>query len=287
MMKRISISLFLAVTLLVSGSWGACVSGNWNGSYCSGCSNSWGQSGCCSGGSNVNNCGVNFPCSQGPITSCQTSAGFYTAPNVYGACESVQNSYWRSYLKWTMRCDTQAEADSVMCELNPGMHWADGACSAPICETSCSSQKATCTDWKDSVTYTVDAGTGDTTFTCVGYCKTARMTHTDSTEAMDDSLSIIYRKNFADSVKVSYGENCVSPADTTGGGNPQEVGMTYFVSFNNVENELDTAGVSFIKGLYSQSCESTLYRGIKNGRYVFWYSPNDIPEGVTNVVRIR
>jgi hypothetical protein len=167
------------------------------------------------------------------------------------------------------------------------MKWANGTCSAPVCDNNCSSQKAACTDWKDSVTYTVDAGTGDTTFSCVGYCKTARMTHTDSTEAMDDSLSIIYRKNFADSVKVSYGVNCASPADTTGGGNPQEVGMTYFVSFNNVENELDTAGVSFVKGLYNQSCESTLYRGIKNGRYVFWYSPNDIPEGVTNVVRIR
>jgi hypothetical protein len=167
------------------------------------------------------------------------------------------------------------------------MHWANGTCSAPVCETACSSQKAACTDWKDSVTYTVDAGTGDTTFSCVGYCKTARMTHADSIEAMDDSLSIIYRKNFADSVKVSYGVNCASPADTTGGGNPQEVGMTYFISFNNVENELDTAGVSFVNGLYNQSCESTLYRGIKNGRYIFWYSPNDIPDGVTNVVRIR
>ena len=119
-------------------------------------------------------------------------------------------------------CDTQAEADSVACDLKPGMHWANGTCSAPVCETACSSQQASCTNWKDSVTYVVDTETGDTTFSCVGYCKTARMTHTDSVEAMDDSLSIIYRKNFADSVKVSYGENCVSPADTTGGGNPQE-----------------------------------------------------------------
>lgn len=251
-------------------SWGACTTYTRTNDYSPNCCGSCSFDYTCRGSGTITLTGS---CSQSCIiTACRNAYCSYGSPTAqYDAVE----------------CSTQAEADSVACESKPGMHWVDGVCSAPVCETNCSSQKASCTDWKDSVTYTVDAGTGDTTFSCVGYCKTARMTHTDSVEAMDDSLSIIYRSNFADSVKVSYGANCASPADTTGGGNPQDAGMTYFVSFNGVENELDTAGVSFIKGLYNQSCESTLYRGIKNGRYVFWYSPNDIPEGVTNVVRIR
>lgn len=275
MKMKLLIIPILLLCLCVS-SWGSCTSQTiTSNGHCSICNSGLANCGGCSPPSSCGDFSTYCSCSSGKFCFCG-ELNYYCVSNYRWFANKVR-----------IMCDTQAEMDSVACELKPGMKWVNGTCSAPVCEIACSSQKAVCTDWKDSVTYTVDAGTGDTTFSCVGYCRTARMTHTDSVEAMDDSLSIIYRRNFSDSVKVNYGENCTSPADTTGGGNPQEVDMTYFVSFNNVENELDTAGVSFVKGLYNQSCESTLYRGIKNGRYVFWYSPNDIPEGVTNVVRIR
>lgn len=276
--------LFILLLSLVSTSWGTCVSLEY------GTQSPWGGT--------VFRCGCPGTtdasrCPQRPIFNGKVY--FDIRAELTSRCMSRCDGQcggewcdWQSCYYWAY-CDTQVEVDSAECVMNPGHAWSNGACIVPVCETNCSSHKLACTGiWKDSVTYTVDAGTGDTTFTCIGYCRTAKMTYIDSTEAMDDSLSIIFRKNYADSVKIGYGENCVSSADTTGAsGTPSYVGMTYFIDFNNVESELDTAGVSFVKGLYNYSCERILYRGIRNGRYVFWYSPDDIPTGVTNVVRIK
>ena len=204
--------------------------------------------------------------------------------------------YHRNYIRTICtitECSTQAEIDSVKCVDKPGFAWQSGTCIAPSCQSNCQSKIDDCVGnngtWIDSVTYTVDAETGDTTFVCAGYCKEySIVSHSDSSVAMDDSLSIVYRKNYADSIKIKPLDNCVAGTiDTTAKGFPEYLNTKYFVEFAGHESQIDTAAIGMIDDLYNQSCTRELYRGIKNGRYVFWYSPDEIPEGVTNVIKIK
>lgn len=109
----------LAVLLVCTHSWGACVTGTYSGSNCSGCSNSVGYIDCCNDGVK------NDRCNPTPADLCNgseppTTCGHFAQPIFGGYCESNRPwSYYRATLSWGIRCDTQVEIDSVKCALDP------------------------------------------------------------------------------------------------------------------------------------------------------------------------
>lgn len=50
---------------------------------------------------------------------------------------------------------------------------------------------------------------------------------------------------------------------------------------------LDVSTYEWMDSLLSAPCSSGMYRGIKNGKYVYWKMGDPVPDGVTSVVRIK
>jgi hypothetical protein len=59
----------------------------------------------------------------------------------------------------------------------------------------------------------------------------------------------------------------------------------YYIVAANSADSLDEATYNHLASI---ACtEVSLYRGVLNGKYVYWYSTDPEPSGVVNVVRIK
>ena len=264
-------------------------------------------------------------CSSGPSVTqnFQTKCIFYSGDveqncgNPYNGCTMYSHC---------VKCDTQTEADSIAC-INQGNQWIGGQCKTPSCTPSdtswlktsisacqdirgsnnyalvdtndvcehrghccaldslidgegckwrCESQDSLCALNKGNFSYAIVADTAvsgsDTTYT--GLCYNNCFMH-----ASKDSLTGIVTGNVTAVDNTSMGVGTYYPDGFKG--IRSDYGGIYTYDFLSDEN------YEWADSLLSAPCSVGMYRGIKNGKYVYWKSGQPVPEGVTNVVKVK
>ena len=149
-MQGVIILFFALVTWGASLSWGNCRSGNWevpvyqpvvyiySGYNCSGTVQKCGTygSGCPSSYKNGNDYLTGIY--EEPRGTCYSPATYWAT-----GCTMQHSSYTYSYCYARVLCNTQAEADSVVC-VNAGNVWQNGQCQGPVDSSACDSYRQEC-----------------------------------------------------------------------------------------------------------------------------------------------
>lgn len=180
-----------------------------------------------------------------------------------------------------------------------------------------------CRNGKDNVTWTTDWCSGTISGTCVWgtnptvmgsytltgtgskYC-VALSTYNNLCCTGTSSVTFCDTQAEADSVQISQKCTTGTMAKDTANGNVFDVcknGEWLLITFNNpitgvrnssigyyivTDNSADSLDEATYNHLAAQACtEVALYRGVLNGKYVYWYSTDPEPVGVVNVVRIK
>lgn len=52
-------------------------------------------------------------------------------------------------------------------------------------------------------------------------------------------------------------------------------------------NYLSPVSYSFLDSVFAAGCSSYMYRGVKDGKYIYWYDTETTPDSVTNIVRVK
>lgn len=228
----------------------------------------------------------------------------------YCVSSKSENLGGRIYEICTMKCSGKTEADSLVCVLNPSAL----GCKLPDTTYTCQSVYTEnnvirseiqmkvdgvpvgdpryiidgCTangfcegeskDGLDSCTYRIDpsicdpliegCNSNDGQFKLRGITADSVCFYTCSKKDTNDVVYLTYGNQGAKGDDLYYGLRTVYPMVTT----------------------LDTIpleGYEFVDSLLSAEVDVALYRGVKSGKYVYWYSNSPAPEGVKSIVRIR
>jgi len=218
-------------------------------------------------------------------------------------------------------CDTQAEADSAYCALNPN---AEG----------CGNCKAADTTWYNNAVDSCNAVYGENNYSIVdtndvcehrGHCCSADSTIDGNvcTWKCESAASqcqpplnfysgILLDTTASDTGDVVQGRcyyNCIHyvPSDTTKAmvsGNILLAGPVSAMSqgtkvpnaFNSVRitdnvtyiyDYLFPQAEHYLDSIAFTPCVQALYRGVLNGKYVYWYDGQAAPAGVSNIVKVK
>jgi hypothetical protein len=181
------------------------------------------------------------------------------------ACQSIQGSNDFTLVDTNDVCEHRGHCCSL-----------DSLIDGEGCKWRCESQSATCTTNKGKFEYAVVADTSidglDTTYT--GLCYNNCFTHPSK-----DSLTGLVIGN-------------VTAVDNTS----MAVGTYYPDGFKGIRSDyaglyvydfLSTENYDWADSMLSAPCSVGMYRGVKNGKYVYWKSGQPVPAGVTNVVKVK
>ena len=246
----------------------------------------------------------------------------YTSWNITSGCPSgYQNSALMRDCYYYLRCDTQAEADSAFCALNPT---AEG----------CGNCKAADSTWYSNAVDSCNAIYGENNYSIVdtndvcehrGHCcsKDSTIAGNVCTWKCESVASqcqpplnfysgILLGTTASDTGDVVQGRcyyNCINyvPSDTTKAmvsGNILLTGPVSAMSqgtkvpnaFNSVRiTDNDTyiydylfpQAEHYLDSIAFTPCVQALYRGVLNGKYVYWYDGQAAPAGVSNIVKVK
>lgn len=221
-----------------------------------------------------------------------------------------------------MTCDTQAETDSVYCVLNPTVPGCSNCTSADTawlntsvstcesvygennysivdtnstcehrghccpmdsiltdssCTYRCSQISSTCASKKGRLAVDVLRDTSvtgsDSTFynKCFYNCSYAY--------SVDSAEAIVLGNITLAGPNTAISDGTKSPADFA------SVRSDYSGVY--VYDYLSPESYAWLDSLVSTPCATGMYRGIKNGKYVYWKAGQPVPDSVTNVVKIK
>ena len=134
---------------------------------------------------------------------------------------------------------------------------------------------------------------------CFGHCsfwnnQSSDLIYKCDTRAEADSVMIAQKCTTGTMVKDTVGATIFDACKNGEGllfafNNPitgvRNSSIGYYIVTDNSADSLDEATYNH---LAAQACtEVALYRGVLNGKYVYWYSTDPEPAGVVNVVRIK
>ena len=182
-------------------------------------------------------------------------------------------------------CDTQTEADSVKCVLNPTAEgcltdsmkceqhidslWVDN-----VCIYRCLPDSNRCDSASGTFTGLPLPDTLETT-AIVGKCYYNCATHISA----DSTFSMVTGNIQLTGPGGSVSDGIRVPNDFEG--------TRYNSSGTYLYNYLSPVSYSFLDSVFAAGCSSYLYRGVKDGKYIYWYDTEATPDSVTNIVRVK
>ena len=306
----------LAVLLVCTHSWGAC--GNvrnttsWYNSQC------WSTYEYSLDNTTFYSCSNTYPFHVG---SCNKTLS-YTIKSKYPiVCVGTFNSTFDVYAQYQI-CSTQAEADSVYCALNPTAEgcsnckatdstWYNNAvdsCNAVYGENSyalvdtndvCEHRGRCCP--MDSVVagnscaYRCDsiasACTRKNGNLLVSVLRDTTVSGVDSTFYNKCYYNCAYAYNRDSSTALVLGNITLGgPSSAIADGNKAADDFSSIRSVYSglyVYDYLSPETYEWVDSLAMAPCAVGMYRGIKNGKYVYWKAGQPVPDSVTNVVKIK
>lgn len=271
-----SLTLMVVGLFFFTDSWASCDvftrSLNWDGSQCQDLSDVYSRqrpSGCNTKLDGT--CGVDYCCD---VLSC---SGSYPLTIKFNRCSTLAELDSLKCVNFPQdpSCVNQ---DSIAC-LERGWSWQNGKC---IDTTACNTYITECTNSYGSSHYTITDESK-----CIGYCDSVRITTTRVSPVVQTRTIL---------VKSAYDSTTYYKVDCTGTCDIDSRDST--ILGYDVEPEHCTMDVSsdiyhltmeecnYIDSLASIDHVVHQYRGTKGGKYVYWYSNQPVPSGVTNVVRM-
>ena len=331
-MKKLNMmSAVIAILFIVTTGWSACESKLYNysaGSYYGGCN--YGST-CQTGPGQVPLCSsVVCDASKCP-QSIRVSSGNYYAPETLhdNKCTNANNSCINTNPRiinctYTLKCDTQREADSTIC-IRDGNIWQAGTCKINHCKaadsTWLSTSIAACTGsnnyalvntdstcehvgtccpndsipsgntckWRcDSVLTTCGNRTGEL---FGGVLPDTSVSGQDTTFSYQCYYNCSHSPNADSSVYLVEGNIVLSgPNDSIPDGIKSQS------TFNSVRTTtggvyvydyLSPAASEYIDSIAAMKCVEHLWRCVINNKYVYWYDNQEVPAGCTNIVRVK
>ena len=313
--------LALLVLLLCTHSWGSC--GAYRSTYATGIQN---VGVCQSAINNVQTSTRHVVCSEMVIQkdgTQQTGGSSCFACYFREGSTPVWGPRYDPACTWLncVQCTTQAEADSVKCELDPT---AEG----------CSNCKAADTTWYNNAVDSCNAIYGENNYSIVdtndvcehrGHCCSTDSTiagnactwKCESAASQCQPPLNFYSGILLDTTASDTGDvvqsrcyyNCIKyvPSDTTKAmvsGNILLAGPVSAMSQGTkVPNEFNSVRTTdndtyiydylfpqaehYLDSIAFTPCVKALYRGVLNGKYVYWYDGQAAPAGVSNIVKVK
>lgn len=320
--------LALILLLLCSHSWGACTKWTYSGTsmtdyrtaYCRGSDLIVPISVNCTGSNNCGGtCPNKFTLTAGGNSNRGICSGLSVSITQYSGCY-YSLPYFLTNIEY-YECDTQAEADSVKCVLNPTAQ-------------GCSNCKAADSTWYNNAVDSCNAVYGENNYSIVdtndvcehrGHCcsKDSTIAGNACTWKCESVASqcqpplnfysgILLDTTVSDTGDVVQGRcyyNCINyvPSDTTKAmvsGNILLAGpVTAMSQGTKVPNAFNSVRITdndtyiydylfpqaehYVDSIVFTPCVKSLYRGILNGKYVYWYDGQTAPAGVTIIVKVK
>lgn len=302
--------LALILLLLCSHSWGACTT---TAPYTIGCSylEAWGAPRGC----NYEQWG------KCPVACAKVTAGVSGTSVLVGPIVGQNSDPCRCDASAMITCSTQAEADSVYCAQNPTAEGC-GNCKAAdstwlsnvvdSCNAVHGENNYSIIDTNDVCEHRGHCCPMDSTITgnaCTWKCESVA---SQCQPPLNFYSGILLDTTVSDTGDVVQGRcyyNCINyvPSDTTKAmvsGNILLTGPVSVMSqgtkvpnaFNSVRiTDSDTyiydylfpQAEHYVDSIVFTPCVKSLYRGILNGKYVYWYDGQTAPAGVTNIVKVK
>ena len=163
----------------------------------------------------------------------------------------------------------------------------DSTLSIDKCDWKCQSLADQCSSggglFQGAVlTDTISSG-GETTYDDVCYYNCSSSFNGDSTVATSKGNIALVGPDepVSDGTKTPNDFNSIRTASGGSGGGGSGSGSVYTYDF------LSPSATEYVDSLTAVKCANHLWRCVKSGKYTYWYDNQAVPEGCTNIVRIK